>query len=117
MSCQSLDTSHCQDGAQFRGDLGLLMRFSFGLGPGSESVESVGNEDADAQNNQKCGNSFKHQPILRNRPIERSPFCTVKEIPLWHLNFLPLMISSNIVATDVCLKSRWKWRRMGRSKR
>jgi hypothetical protein len=89
MSCQSLDTSHCQDGAQFRDDLGLLMRFSFGLGPGSESVESVGNEDADAQNNQKCGNSFKHQPILRNRPIERSPFCTVKEIPLGHINFPP----------------------------
>jgi hypothetical protein len=83
----------------------------------AEGVQCMGNEDSDAQNYQKCGNDFKHQRILRNQPIERSPFCTVKEIPLWHLNFLPLMISSNIVATDVCLKSRWKWRRMGWSKR
>src|ERR1700733_5063566 len=49
----------------------------------------MGNENSDAQNNQKSGNSFKHRRILRNRRIERSIFCTVKEIPLGGLNFPP----------------------------
>jgi hypothetical protein len=53
-----------------------------GLGPGPESVQCMGNKNSDAQNNQKCGNSFKHRRILRNRPIERSAFYTVKEIRL-----------------------------------
>jgi hypothetical protein len=52
------------------------------LGPGSEGVQCMGNENSDAQNNEKYGNTFKHRRILRNRPIERSTFCTVKEIPL-----------------------------------
>jgi hypothetical protein len=51
------------------------------LGSGSERVQCMGNENSYAQNNQKCGDSFKHRRILRNRRIERSIFCTVKEIP------------------------------------
>jgi hypothetical protein len=59
------------------------------LGPGSEGVQSMGNENSDAQNNQKCGNSFEHRRILRNRSLRDRPCCTVKEIPLSGLNFAP----------------------------
>jgi hypothetical protein len=55
----------------------------------SEGVQRMCNENSNAQNNQKCGDSFKHRRILRNRRIERSIFCTVKEIPLSGLNFPP----------------------------
>jgi hypothetical protein len=41
----------------------------------------MGNENSDAQNNEKCGYSFKHRWILRNSAIEGRVFCTVKEIP------------------------------------
>jgi hypothetical protein len=37
------------------------MGLTFGLGPGSEGVKRVGNENAEAQNDQKCGNSFEHR--------------------------------------------------------
>jgi hypothetical protein len=49
----------------------------------------MGNENSDAQNNQKCGNSFKHPRILRNGFIKTSTFCTVKEVSLSGLNFPP----------------------------
>jgi hypothetical protein len=34
----------------------------------------MGKKNSDAQNNQKCGDSFKHQRILRNGPIKGSTF-------------------------------------------
>lgn len=49
----------------------------------------MGNENADAQNNQKCCNSFKHRGILRNRSLSDRPCCTVKEIPWSGMNFHP----------------------------
>ena len=49
----------------------------------------MGNENSDAQNNQKCCNSFKHPRILRNGFIKTSTFCTVKEVSLSGLNFPP----------------------------
>jgi hypothetical protein len=55
----------------------------------SEGVQCMGNENPDTQNNQECGNNFKHRSILRNRRIERSIFCTVKEIPHTGLHFPP----------------------------
>jgi hypothetical protein len=47
----------------------------------------MGNENSDAQNNEKCSYSFKHQRILRNPFTKRSTFRTVKEIPLSKSNF------------------------------
>jgi hypothetical protein len=40
----------------------------------------MGKKNSDAQNNQKCGNSFKHRRILRNGFNKSSAFYTVKEI-------------------------------------
>jgi len=34
----------------------------------------MGNENPDTQNNQKCGNGFKHRRILRNGFIKTSTF-------------------------------------------
>jgi hypothetical protein len=55
------------------------MFLAFGLGPVSEGVEGMGNENSDAQNNQKCSNDFKHRRILRDlravkKIIERIKF-------------------------------------------
>jgi hypothetical protein len=60
----------------------------FGLGPGPEGVQCMGNENPDAQNNQECGNSFKHRRILRNRPLKDRLYCTVKKIRSSGLRFL-----------------------------
>jgi hypothetical protein len=61
------------------------------LGPASEGVEGMGNENSDAQNNQKCGNGFKHRRILRNGPLNRSTFLAVKKIRSSGSNFPPLL--------------------------
>jgi hypothetical protein len=87
MSCQSLDTSRCQNGAQSRGE--PLMRLAFIIRSGSEGVQSMGNEDSDAQNNEECSYSFKHRRILRNRFTKRSTFCTVKQTPLSRMKLPP----------------------------
>ena len=49
------------------------MFLAFGLGPVSEGVEGMGNENSDAQNNQKCSNDFKH----RRNPAR--PSCSQKD--------------------------------------
>jgi hypothetical protein len=48
----------------------------------------MGNENSDAQNNEKCSNGLKHRRmILRNQFTKGLTFCTVKEIPLRGLKF------------------------------
>jgi hypothetical protein len=82
--------SRCQKGAQSRGDSETpLMRLAFIIRSGSEGVQSMGNEDSDAQNNEECSYSFKHRRILRNRFTKRSTFCTVKQIPLSRMKLPP----------------------------
>ena len=46
------------------------------------SVESMGNENSDAQKNEECSYSLEHRRIPRNRFNKRPTFCSVKEIPL-----------------------------------
>jgi hypothetical protein len=60
------------------------MFLAFGLGPVSEGVEGMGNENSDAQNNQKCSNDFKHRRILRD-------LRAVKKIRSSGSNFPPLL--------------------------
>ena len=47
MNCQSLGTSHCENGVQSRGNAGSPRS-------GAEGVQCMGNENSNAQNNQKC---------------------------------------------------------------
>jgi hypothetical protein len=47
----------------------------------------MGKKNSDAQDNEKCGYSFKHRWIPEQRLC--SAFCTVQEIPLSGLNFPP----------------------------
>ena len=66
----------------------------------------MGNENSDAQNNQKCGNSFKHRPILRNRPIERSDLFAQSKKFYWLSRFeLFLRIFSNGVVLSLATKT------------
>jgi hypothetical protein len=47
----------------------------------------VGNENSNAQNNEKGSYGFKHRSILCNPITKRSTRCTVKKIPSGELNF------------------------------
>ncbi len=68
----------------------------------------MGNENSDAQNNQKCNYGSKHRQVPRNGSIERSAFCTVKEIPPGDETSLRMMISSNIRLVEIGLKAKAK---------
>jgi hypothetical protein len=100
MNCQSLGASHCQNGVQSRGDIGPLMRP--GLGSGSKGVQSMGKENSNAQNNQKCGNSFKHRPGPAQSLHLRGGLLHSQKYSLSGLNFPPRDDFEQQIACRAC---------------
>jgi hypothetical protein len=55
------------------------MSLAFGRGPGSEGVQRMRNETAEAQNNQNA-TIASNTDDSRNRAINDRPFCKVKKM-------------------------------------